>query len=96
MCFSWSGPVSLPVSLAAFRPPLANWLSLGAVVFEWRGGALSEARPEERQEKGRIAGRKNQLHSSRPGLAVTTARIFPSFRKEILDISGSGCFNAKC
>ena len=78
------------------RPPLANWLSLAAVVFEWRGGALSEARPEERQEKGRIAGRKNQLHSSRPGLATATARIFPSFREEILDISGSGCSAAKC
>ena len=63
---------------------------------DWPGppGVGSEA--GRAAEDGRIAGRKNQLHSSRPGLAVTTARIFPSFRKEILDISGSGCFNAKC
>ena len=74
MCQGWS-------PLQSSRPALANWLSLGAVVFEWRGGALSEARPEERQEKGRIAGRKNQLHSSRPGLGVTTARIFPRVPK---------------
>ena len=44
-------------------------------------------------EDGRIAGRKKQLHSSRPGLSATTARIFPPLPRgnfghlDILDIS---------